>query len=178
MSIARKATGGPAFPGGVILDQRNEEWGCPKQEGMLLRDYLAVHAPKDVPAWFEPKMPAYPARPEPPTIGEGKHATREACVAWGATFSAGDKVPSAIIHDTLIDYECCLEDCEGGGEGITEVLDFIHLSDNERLDLIAWEQDFKEFLKKQREYRDRYFQQRVVQWPWYYADRVLEARSE
>jgi len=42
--VERQLGGGPAFPGGCILSETNEDRGYPAESGMTLRDYFAAHA--------------------------------------------------------------------------------------------------------------------------------------
>ncbi len=125
------------------------------------RDYFAAHAPA-VPEWFEPREPK-PLLPTIPTL------SREPLV-------------SAVREWTWAVRE-------GGLEHIAELLEWIENErDNDRrLDDLVWEvadtdwpklYDYEErvarWYEDSGEYHEKYASRRAAQWPWYYADLVLQ----
>lgn len=61
-------TGGPAFPRAAQYENGMiNDFG---QEGMTLLDYHAAHAPREIPAWFEPEMPPRPTIPHDDRLNE------------------------------------------------------------------------------------------------------------
>lgn len=138
----------PAFPQQLTVDR--EFIGS---EGMSLRQYFAAHAPAEPPLWFEPRMPT--PRPELPAFAV-PDLPLEVCNSinnhfWDAPYDAEIQ---EVWLERLKHRDWWFPRAESDVRSWLETR-------------VAWKQAVLAF-------DDAYARERVVQWPWAWADAVLE----
>lgn len=155
-----------AFPQSVSTSESNvtASHDFEDGQGMTLREYFAAHAPTVQP-WFLPTMPPEPTSPpdEP---------------SFPADFSARAEDRNYIINLArkwkrdpcfdLVDAESlsCLPETRDYQNGL-----LAHACE----ELDNYETAWKAYWKADSEWHSEFEKQRLIQWPWAYADAVLAA---
>lgn len=116
---------------------------------LSLRDYFAAHAPQKIPEWFIPKMPDRPTAPRRPSMGKDE---------------LNDRIASWLRDDGGVDLVAFFED--------------VDLPAPEIQVLWNYQEDRREWFEAVEQWEQLRFIERVAQWPWFWADRVLGRRDK
>lgn len=134
-------------------------------EGLTIREYFAARAPHDIPDWFEPVMRP---RPLPPAASiEALSNFKEAGLNRGWPIDRIQRQVDNWRHDP----------CYSLADVAAPTLQEREVYERARPLLVLYEERWTEFREADSEWQIERQEARVGQWPWAWADLVLQSAT-